>query len=36
MLKLREELLAHEEDSLAGRTGMTQDKLDSYLDSIID
>ena len=36
MLKLREELLAVEEDRLAGRTGVTPDELDSYLDSIID
>ena len=36
MLKLREELLAVEEDRLAGRTGTTPDELDSYLDSIID
>lgn len=36
MLKLREELLAVEEDRLAGRAGTTLDELDSYLDSIID
>ena len=36
MLKLREELLAVEEDRLAGRTGMTPDELDSQLESIID
>ncbi|WP_094551250.1 type II toxin-antitoxin system prevent-host-death family antitoxin [Petroclostridium xylanilyticum] len=36
MLKLREELLAVEEDRLAGRTGVTPDELDSYLESIID
>jgi hypothetical protein len=36
MLKLREELLAVEEDRLAGRIGMTPDELDGYLDSIID
>lgn len=36
MLKLREELLAAEEDRLAGRTGTTPDELDSYLESIID
>jgi PHD/YefM family antitoxin component YafN of YafNO toxin-antitoxin module len=36
MLKLREELLAVEEDRLAGRTGITPDELDSYLESIID
>lgn len=36
MLKLREELLAVEEDRLTGRMGCTPDELDSYLDSIID
>jgi len=36
MLKLREELLAVEEDRLAGRRGMTPEELDIYLDSIID
>jgi len=36
MLKLREELLAVEEDRLAGRVGVTPDELDSYLESIID
>ncbi len=36
MLKLREELLAVEEDRLAGRTGITPDELDSQLESIID
>ena len=36
MLKLREELLAIEEDRLAGRAGTTPDELDSYLESIID
>ena len=36
MLKLREELLAVEEDRLAGRTGVTLDELDKYLESIID
>jgi len=35
-LKLREELLAVEEDRLAGRAGTMPDELDSYLDSIID
>ena len=35
MLKLREELLAVEEDRLAGRTGCTVDELDTYLDSMI-
>ena len=32
MLKLREELLAVEEDRLAGRGGCTVDELDAYLD----
>ncbi|MHB1611056.1 MAG: type II toxin-antitoxin system Phd/YefM family antitoxin [Sulfobacillus sp.] len=36
MLKLREELLAVEEDRLAGRLGYTSDELEGYLDSIID
>ena len=36
MLKLREELLAVEEDRLAGRAGTTPDELDSYLESIIE
>ncbi len=36
MLRLREELLAVEEDRMAGRTGMTPDELDSYLESVID
>jgi PHD/YefM family antitoxin component YafN of YafNO toxin-antitoxin module len=35
MLKLREELLAVEEDR-AGRAGITPDELDTYLESIID
>ena len=35
LLKLREELLAVEEDRLSGRTGWTPDELDSYLDSVI-
>lgn len=35
MLKLREELLAVEEDRLAGRAGVTPDELDKYLDGII-
>ena len=35
ILKLREELLAVEEDRLAGRTGTTPDELDSYLENII-
>ena len=36
MLKLREELLAVEEDRLAGRIGCTPDELESDLDAIID
>ncbi len=36
MLKLREELLAVEEDKLAGRNGITLDKLDARLDRLID
>jgi prevent-host-death family protein len=36
MLRLREELLAVEEDRLAGRAGMTADELDSYLENVID
>ena len=35
MLKLREELLAVEEDRLAGRKGCTLDELDSYLEDIL-
>lgn len=35
MLKLREELLAVEEDRLAGRIGVMPDELDGYLESII-
>lgn len=35
MLKLREELLAVEEDRLAGRLGCTVDELDTFLDSVI-
>ena len=35
MLKLREELLAVEEDRLAGRVGCTLDELETYLDDII-
>lgn len=35
MLKLREELLAVEEDRMAGRKGYTLDELDSYLDDVI-
>ena len=36
MLRLREELLAVEEDRLAGRAGVTPNQLESYLESIID
>jgi PHD/YefM family antitoxin component YafN of YafNO toxin-antitoxin module len=36
MLKLREELLAVEEDRLAGRIGCTPEELDKYLEGIID
>ncbi len=36
MLKLREELLAVEEDRIAGRTGVTPDELDNHLDNTID
>ena len=35
MLKLREELLAVEEDRIAGRNGCTLDEFDAYLDDII-
>lgn len=35
MIKLREELLAVEEDRIAGRNGCTIDELESYLDNII-
>ena len=35
MLKLRDELLAVEEDRLQGRNGCTLDELDSYLNSVI-
>ncbi len=35
MLKLREELLAVEEDRIAGRIGCTIDELDAYLDDVI-
>lgn len=35
MLKLREELLAVEEDKIAGRAGCTLDELDAYLDDVI-
>lgn len=36
MLTLREELLAVEEDRLAGRIGCSVDDLDSYLDNLIE
>lgn len=36
MLKLREELLAVEEDKMAGRTGCTLQELDDYLEGIIE
>ena len=35
MLKLREDLLAVEEDRLAGRNGCTLDELDEYLDVLL-
>ena len=35
MLRLREELLAVEEDRLAGRIGCNLDELDTYLDDIL-
>ena len=35
MLRLREELIAVEEDRLAGRNGCTLDELDVYLDDVI-
>ena len=35
MLKLREELLAIEEDRLEGRAGCTLDELSGYLDDVI-
>ena len=34
-LKLREELLAVEEDRFAGRTGCSLEELDQYLEEII-
>jgi PHD/YefM family antitoxin component YafN of YafNO toxin-antitoxin module len=36
MLKLREELLAVEEDRAAGRKGCSPDELEAYLDDMID
>lgn len=35
MLELREELLAAEEDRMAGRAGCTPDELEAYLDDVI-
>ena len=35
MLKLREELLAVEEDRLQGRDGCSLDELDAYLDDVM-
>lgn len=35
MLKLREELLAVDEDRMAGRKGYMLDELDVYLDNVI-
>jgi len=35
MLRLREELLAVEEDRIAGRIGVTPDELDGYIEGII-
>ncbi|MEI6578006.1 MAG: type II toxin-antitoxin system Phd/YefM family antitoxin [Eubacteriales bacterium] len=35
MLELREELLAVEEDRTAGRTGVSLNELDTYLNEII-
>ncbi len=35
MLELRENLLAVEEERLAGRTGVTIDELDSFLNDVI-
>ena len=35
MLQLREQLLAVEEDRIAGRKGCTVDELDAYLDSVL-
>ncbi|HBP38078.1 MAG TPA: prevent-host-death protein [Clostridiales bacterium] len=36
MLRLREELLAVEEDRLAGRPGLTPEELNIYLEDIIE
>ena len=35
MLKIREELLAVEEESITGRNGCMLDELDDYLDTVI-
>ena len=35
MLRLREELLAVEEDRVTGRVGVTPDELETYLDGVI-
>jgi len=35
MLRLREDLLAVEEDRIAGRFGVTPDELDAYIEGII-
>ena len=35
VLRLREELLAVEEDRMAGRAGCSIDELDAYLDDVI-
>ena len=35
MLKLREELLAVEDDRLQGRDGCSLDELDAYLDDVV-
>jgi len=35
MLRLREELLAVEEDRIAGRFGVTPDELENYIEDII-
>ena len=36
MLKLREELLAVEEDRIAGKTGYSLDELDACLEQVIE
>ncbi len=35
MLKLREELLAVQEDRMAGKGGCSLEELDAYLDDVI-